>query len=66
MKNKTHLVTHIKNLSGRFNLQIENIENYCANNNVSDVMKNKIIKIYMKEKQYENIYRYYKLPKLPK
>jgi len=43
MKNRKRFITHINNLSCRFNLQEENIICYCKNNNVSDQMTKRLI-----------------------
>lgn len=42
MFSKKRFDTHIRKLSSRFNLKIENIEVYCSNNNVSPAMEKRL------------------------
>jgi len=46
MKNKTRFTTHIKRLSSKFNLKIENIMYYAKNNNLSQKMTKRLIDKY--------------------
>lgn len=44
--NKTRFLTHIKNLSKRFNIGIEQIKYYSKNNNLSPKMTKRLVDKY--------------------
>jgi len=48
---KVRMDTHIEILSGKFNIQEENIRYYCRNNNVSPNMTKRLIKKYKQDKE---------------
>ena len=48
MKNRRRLSTHIKNLSGRFNLKEENVRTYAKNNDLSEEMTERLVNVLKK------------------
>jgi len=46
---KINLKTHLERLSDKINLKVENIKEYCKNNNVSKNMEKRIISLYYKD-----------------